>query len=160
MSLKICKKPLKRIVFSSLLVMLSACRQPASSPTYAEKAPPPTLEVTELPSDYSGADLENGRLHFNLCLSCHTIIKGGANMTGPNLYGVVGRKVASRTDYDYSDALKARTWIWDSEHLQGWLKSPQSYVPGTRMGFYGLHNDKDRLDTIAYLMVASRKGGF
>ncbi len=81
-------------------------------------------------------------------------------MIGPNLYGVVGRKVASRTDYDYSDALKARRWTWDGEHLQGWLKSPQSYVPGTRMGFYGLHDDKDRLDTIAYLMAASRISGF
>jgi cytochrome c len=131
----------------------------------ATQAPPAALSSTdkallaELPAPYRTADLDNGRLHFNLCRACHTIIQGAPNMTGPNLYGVFGRKVASVPDYGYSAALKSKAWVWDASHLNGWLKDPQSYVPGTKMGFYGLHNDQDRIDTIAYLKVASSGGG-
>jgi len=131
----------------------------------ATQAPPTPLSPTDkallaqLPAPYSTADLDNGRLHFNLCRACHTIIQGAPNMTGPNLYGVFGRKVAAVPDYGYSAALKAKDWVWDTQHLNGWLKDPQAYVPGTKMGFYGLHDDKDRIDTIAYLKVASSGGG-
>ncbi len=127
---------------------------PGLEPSAADKA-----LLAQLPAPYSTADLDNGRLHFNLCRACHTIIQGAPNMTGPNLYGVFSRRVASVPDYGYSAALKAKDWIWDTDHLNGWLRDPQAYVPGTKMGFYGLHNDKDRIDTIAYLKVASSGGG-
>jgi len=127
---------------------------PGPEPSAADKA-----LLAQLPAPYNTADLDNGRLHFNLCRACHTIIQGAPNMTGPNLYGVFGRKVASLPDYGYSAALKSKDWIWDANHLNGWLRDPQAYVPGTKMGFYGLHNDKDRIDTIAYLKVASSGGG-
>jgi cytochrome c len=141
---------------------LSACgpsgdgvAQAPSQPSAADKA-----LLAQLPAPYNTADLDNGRLHFNLCRACHTIIQGAPNMTGPNLYGVFGRKVASLPDYGYSAALKSKDWLWDANHLNGWLRDPQAYVPGTKMGFYGLHNDKDRIDTIAYLKVAASGGGF
>ena len=126
---------------------------PAVEPSAADKA-----LLAQLPAPYRTADLENGRLHFNLCRACHTIIEGAPNLTGPNLYGVFGRKVASVPDYGYSAALKSKDWVWDASHLNGWLRDPQSYAPGTKMGFYGLRNDRDRIDTIAYLKVASSGG--
>jgi cytochrome c len=127
---------------------------PAAKPSAADQA-----LLDQLPAPYRTADLENGRLHFNLCRACHTIIEGAPNLTGPNLYGVFGRKVASVPTYGYSAALRAKDWVWDADHLNGWLRDPQTYVPGTKMGFYGLRNDRDRLDTIAYLKVASSGGG-
>jgi cytochrome c len=114
--------------------------------------------LAELPPAYAHADLHNGELHFHLCLACHTIDKGGPDMTGPNLYGVFGRAVASRPDFAYSAALRSKHWVWDVSHLDGWLKNPRDYVPGTIMTFYGLRNDEDRLDTIAYLKVVSQDG--
>lgn len=114
--------------------------------------------LAQLPPAYAHADLYNGELHFHLCLSCHTVDKGGPDMTGPNLYGVFGRKVASHTDFGYSAALRAKTWTWDVDHLDLWLKDPRSYVPGTNMTFYGLRDDQDRRDTIAYLKVVSDGG--
>jgi cytochrome c len=132
--------------------------QPASAPA-PEPSPAAKALLAQLPAPYNTADLENGRLHFNLCRACHTIIQGAPNMTGPNLYGVFGRRVASVPDYGYSAALKSKDWVWDAAHLNPWLKAPQTYVPGTKMGFYGLHDDKDRIDTIAYLKVASSGGG-
>lgn len=114
--------------------------------------------LAELPPAYAAADLRNGELHFHLCLSCHTIDKGGPDMTGPNLFGVFGRQDASRPDFAYSAALKARRWTWDVAHLDPWLKDPRAYVPGSKMTFYGLRDDNDRRDTIAYLKVRSGAG--
>jgi cytochrome c len=149
---------------AAIALSLSGC-SPSGGGTSRAPAPAAQLSagdkalLSQLPAPYNTADLDNGRLHFNLCRACHTIIQGAPNMTGPNLYGVFGRRVASVPDYGYSAALKAKDWVWDADHLNGWLKDPQAYVPGTKMGFYGLHNDQDRIDTIAYLKVASSGGG-
>ena len=131
----------------------NAPAEPASAPSADAKA-----LLAQLPPAYARADLHNGELHFHLCLSCHTVDKGGPDMTGPNLYGVFGRKTASHPDFGYSAALKAKSWTWDVAHLDGWLKDPRGYVPGTNMTFYGLRDDADRRDTIAYLKVVSSGG--
>ena len=131
---------------------------PGALPPHPAPSPAAQALLDQLPPPYRTADLENGALHFNLCRACHTIAKGGPNMTGPNLYGLFGRKVASEAGYSYSAALSARSWTWDAEHLDGWLTSPRTYVPGTRMSFYGIRDDQDRRDLIAYLKVASSGG--
>lgn len=147
---------------------LGACQRSQTAEAPAPEAPspgplPPSAPpsgaqqalLDTLPPAYRHPDLENGRLHLNLCRSCHTFVQGGPDMTGPNLYGVFGRKVASRADYSYSPALAAKGWTWDAEHLDGWLRSPRTYVPGTRMTFYGITDDADRRDLVAYLKLAT-----
>jgi len=109
--------------------------------------------LASLPAPYSAADLSNGEAKFGLCRSCHTIEAGGANMTGPNLHGVVGRKAGSAPGFKYSDALKAAGITWDAQHLDAWITKPSALVPGTKMTFPGLSDAKDRTDVIAYLMV-------
>ncbi len=144
---------------------LAACHRAApealsAGPLPARVAPSAAAQalLDQLPPAYRQADLQNGRLHFNLCRACHTITPGGPDMTGPNLYGVFGRKVASKAGYSYSAALSKKDWTWDAEHLDGWLKSPRTYAPGTKMSFYGIPDDEDRRDLIAYLKVASSGG--
>jgi cytochrome c len=129
----------------------------------ASSAPPAIPEaakplLAQLPAAYAHADLDNGRLHFNLCKPCHTLTEGGPNMTGPNLYGVFGRQIASKAGFDYSAALRAKSWTWDTAHLDRWIKNPRADIPGTRMSFYGIPDDEDRRDLIAYLKVASSGG--
>ena len=141
-----------------LLLALAACGRGAPPAPPAPPSPRAAALLAELPAAYRHADLENGRLHFTLCRSCHTAIKGGANMTGPNLYGVFGRRVASRPGYDYSSALRAKSWTWDADRLDLWLKDPRADVPGTKMGFAGIRDDADRRDTIAYLKVLTGGG--
>ncbi len=114
--------------------------------------------LAELPAPYSTADLANGEAHFSLCRSCHTIIPGGADMTGPNLHGVFGRKAGTKPGYNYSDALKAAGVTWDAATLNQWLSGPQAMVPGTKMSFPGLKDPNDRRDVIGYLKVASSSG--
>ena len=76
-------------------------------------------------------------------------------MTGPNLYGVFGRKPAQAPDFAYSTALKSATFVWDLADLDKWLADPRGFMPGTKMTFPGFKDAKDRVDVIAYLAVES-----
>ncbi len=109
--------------------------------------------LASLPAPYNTADLANGKQKFGMCRSCHTIVPGGANMTGPNLHGVFGRKAGEVASYKYSDAVKNAGFIWDAAHLDKWLAEPRTFLPGTKMSFAGLKDPKDRIDLIAYLKV-------
>ncbi|MDB5368163.1 MAG: Cytochrome c2 [Rhodospirillales bacterium] len=105
-----------------------------------------------------GADLKNGQaLASRACAACHTLNPGGSTRVGPNLAGVVGRPIASVPGFNYSAALKKHQGIWDAGNLDGFLKNPRSWAPGTFMTFPGIPKDDDRRDVVAYLQ--SIKGG-
>ncbi|MBQ1542925.1 MAG: cytochrome c family protein [Caulobacteraceae bacterium] len=129
----------------------------AGSPPAAAAKGPSAKEkkalLAALPAPYNAGDLDNGQRKFALCRSCHTITQGGPDMTGPNLYGVFGRKAGSKPGYRYSDVVKNAGFDWDAEHLDKWLSSPRTFMPGTKMSFLGIPNEKDRVDLIAYLKV-------
>ena len=96
-------------------------------------------------------DISTGEKVFKKCAACHLINKGGENKIGPALYGVIGRKVASKQDYKYSKAMAAYDKNWTFEEMNGYLKKPQSYIKGTKMAFAGLRKEKDRASVILYL---------
>lgn len=141
----------------ALVLSLAACNPGTGAPD-AEGAAKTAALMAALPAPYNTADLANGKQAFQLCAACHTAIEGGANMTGPNLYGVFGRKAASAATYKYSPVLKAAGWIWTPAQLDKWLASPQTTLPGTKMAFVGLKDAKTRTDLIAYLHVVSSGG--
>ncbi len=95
-------------------------------------------------------DPEHGAVVFKQCLTCHTNVQG-QNKIGPSLWAVVGRHSASIPDYQYSTAMKNADKTWDEATLNIYLTKPQAMVPGTKMTFYGLPKEQDRLDVIAYL---------
>jgi cytochrome c len=107
--------------------------------------------IATLPAPYNTADLDNGKHKFAQCRSCHTTSQGGPNMTGPNLWGVFGRKAGSLDGFAYSDGVKAAGFTWDAEHLDKWITDPRAMIPGTKMTFFGIKDPKDRVDVIAYL---------
>ena len=109
--------------------------------------------VAALPAPYNGANYEAGRRAFGQCRSCHTIIQGGANGVGPNLFGVAGRQVAGSAGFTYSQALQDADFTWDAAHLDPWIASPSTYLPGSRMAFAGVRNETQRRDLVAYLSV-------
>jgi len=96
-------------------------------------------------------DVTHGEKIFKKCSACHVVAKGGKNLIGPALYGVVGRPVASIPDYAYSSALKAHGKNWNFTELNAFLLKPKSYIKGTKMAYAGLRKDKDRASVILYL---------
>ena len=97
------------------------------------------------------ADPKQGEAELALCKVCHTFDKGGATLIGPNLYGVVGKKIASHEGVTYTPALKAKEGDWTYENLDLWLTNPQAFAPGTSMAFPGMPDIKKRAAVIAYL---------
>jgi cytochrome c len=169
------RSELKVMIMVSAAALLTACGKAAEAPAASENAATPAAASTPapaatpvaddddaedkakalaaLPAPYNVADLENGQRKFALCRSCHTIVEGGANMTGPNLHGLFGRAAGSVPKFNYSDGVKAAGFTWDPSHLDKWLADPRGYIPGNRMTFVGVKDPKDRTDLIAYLMV-------
>jgi cytochrome c len=96
-------------------------------------------------------DAAHGEKVFKKCSACHIVAKGGKNLIGPALYGVVGRPAASVEGYAYSTALKAHGKNWSFEELNAFLLKPKSYIKGTKMAYAGLRKDKDRASVILYL---------
>ncbi len=99
------------------------------------------------------ADPEKGARVFRKCTACHKL-EDGANGTGPYLYGIVDRPVASANGFTgYSPAMQAHGGNWTPEALDAFLTRPSSYISGTSMSFAGLKKPQDRADVIAYLQT-------
>ena len=114
--------------------------------------------VAEAPIDWGTvlpvADIKAGEAVFAKCKSCHTIDAGGANGTGPNLHGTLGKKPGTHPGFAYSSGMIEegnRAKIWTYEEISEFLKAPQKHVPGTKMTFVGLKKPEDRIAVIAYL---------
>jgi cytochrome c len=101
------------------------------------------------------ANAEAGQTVAKKCAACHTFEQGEPNKIGPNLWGVVGREVASLPDFSYSSALTEKGGVWDYEHLNQFVADPRGWAPGTKMTFAGLGKPEDRADLIAYLRSLS-----
>jgi cytochrome c2 len=100
------------------------------------------------------ADPKQGQTDAGLCKVCHKFEKGGGALVGPDLYGVVGRKIASVEGFNYTPALKAHAGdVWTYEKLDPWLKNPQEFAPGTMMAFPGVPDAKKRANIIAFLRM-------
>jgi cytochrome c len=123
--------------------------QVAVAPT--ERAPAREEKVEPIAPLLASADAKAGEAAFKKCVACHTVDKGGANKIGPNLYGVIGRPVASHGGFSYSQAMKGKGGEWTYEELSRYLSAPSRYIPGNKMAFVGLPKSKERADLLAYL---------
>jgi len=99
------------------------------------------------------ADVAAGKaLYEAKCGGCHSV---DANRIGPKHRGVVGRKVASVPDYDYSPAIKKLGGVWTPARIDKWLQGPQAMAPGAKM-FLSVPDPQQRHDIIAYLASVSK----
>lgn len=106
-----------------------------------------------------GGDSVRGEKVFQYCYSCHSVHPDETNLQGPNLYGIVGRRIASQDGFTYSPALRAfALWVerWSEALLDRYLATPYKLVPKTSMAFPGVEAQDERADLIAFLRS---KGG-
>jgi len=95
--------------------------------------------------------IDHGKTVVKKCIGCHSVSKGGSNKIGPALWGVIGRKVGSISDYKYSKAMSGFGKNWDFEAMNNFLIKPKDYVKGNKMAFAGISKEKDRSSVILYL---------
>ena len=108
------------------------------------------------------ADLAAGEAAFARCVACHNANAGGANGTGPNLYGVVGGPVMHSAGFAYSEAMtahKAEAPTWTYDELDQFLTAQGRHVPGTKMSFAGIRDTQTRVNLIAWLR-SQGSGGY
>lgn len=112
-----------------------------------------------------------GEGEFRKCRACHMIqddtgtdiVKGGA--TGPNLWNIVGSKIADDADYRYSDGLLAAAeanpeLVWSEEELTAYVTDPTAWVKEksgddsarSKMTF---KLNRNQADLVAYLVTVS-----
>jgi len=109
--------------------------------------------LTAATAAHAAGDAKAGAEVFKKCAMCHSAEKDGGNSTGPNLFGVVGRKAGTTADYQYSGKLKASGIVWTPENLTKWVAKPGAMVPGTKMTFAGLSSKNQQANVVAYLQT-------
>jgi len=104
------------------------------------------------------ADTTAGQTVSTKCASCHSFAAGGPDMTGPDLYGVIGRKPGSHAGFAYSPSMVdfgGKNAAWTYDELYNFLAAPQKYINGTKMTFVGLKKPEERIALIAWLRTQS-----
>ena len=116
---------------------------------------PTAVDEPPIANLLAAADVGKGAEAFKKCVACHTIEQGGAAKLGPNLWGIMGKPVASIPGFAYSPALKEKGGTWTWEAMNDWIRSPREFAPGTKMTFAGIGKAEDRANLLAYMNAQS-----
>lgn len=100
------------------------------------------------------AAAEDGASLFAPCRACHSLDPTERGLPGPNLAGLVGRKIGGDAAFDYSPALrKARDegLTWDARRLEAFLADPAEMFPGLWMSMRGIEDAAERQALVRFL---------
>lgn len=131
------------------------------------------LALPAAAQDAAPGDAAKGENEFKKCKACHAItdpsgtdiVKGGK--TGPNLYGVVGRKAGTEEGFKYSDTLVKlgeAGEVWTPADIAAYVTDPNKYAQDktgdaaakTKMTF---KLAKNQADVVAFLAANSPAAG-
>ena len=93
------------------------------------------------------ASADDGARLFSPCRACHSLDPADQGLPGPNLSGLIGRKVGGDAAFDYSPVLRKANdegLRWDAERLDGFLSDPAKMFPGLWMSIRGVEDAADR----------------
>jgi cytochrome c len=127
---------MKRLTLSALVVIASSLAAPAAL----------------------AQDVAAGKTAFNKCMACHAIGGGARNKVGPELNGLDGRHSGTAEGYSYSDANKNSGITWNEAQFKDYIKDPKAKIPGTKMVFAGVKNEKEAADLWAFLAQYDKDG--
>lgn len=148
-------------------INLAACGSDSSN-SVSEKEESPKLSAATLGEQlildkneylasepYASSSAKKGKQQAQICRACHSLDAGGANMIGPALHGMFGRRVGEQSGFEYSPVMKNADFVWTPRALDAWLAQPGSFLPGNRMTFAGVLRKSDRDDLVTYLLDAT-----
>ncbi|HKU09305.1 MAG TPA: c-type cytochrome [Bradyrhizobium sp.] len=100
------------------------------------------------------ASAEDGAKLFTPCRACHSLDPADQGLPGPNLSGIIGRKVGGDASFDYSPVLRkanSEGLRWDAEKLDRFLADPAEMFPGLWMSIRGIEDAADRAALVRFL---------
>jgi cytochrome c len=93
----------------------------------------------------------DGAALFHTCASCHQVGPNARGAFGPELNGLFGRRAGTTPDFAYSDAMRRSGIVWNDKTLAAFLRDPDKMVPGTKMRFWGMSDERDLAALLAHL---------
>lgn len=113
-----------------------------------------SIAIVALASSVGAAvagDIAAGEKSFRKCMACHSIGENAKNMVGPAQNGLKGRKSGTVPGYNYSQANKNSGIVWDEATFKEYIKNPTAKIPGTKMTFPGIKDEKEAEDLWSFL---------
>jgi len=110
----------------------------------------------------AAAAQEDGARLFEACRACHSLDPAERGMPGPNLSGLIGRKLGSEPAFDYSPALRKahdEGLIWDTSRLDTFLADPAKMFPGLWMSMRGIEDAAERQALVGFWQNRRRVDG-
>jgi cytochrome c len=100
---------------------------------------------------------DRGAEIFRACIACHALREDATPRAGPSLAQLFGRRIASRPDYAYSEALRKLDIVWTPETVAALFDvGPAAYTPGTKMPEQRIGSAEDRKALVEFLAKATR----
>lgn len=96
-------------------------------------------------------DAAAGEKAFAKCRACHEVGETAENATGPKLNGLFGRKAGSIAGFDYSEANRNSGVTWNEAIFAKYIRDPRATIPGNKMAFSGIRNEKEIANLAAFL---------
>jgi len=106
----------------------------------------------------SAQDVAAGEQSFKKCLPCHSVGEGAKNKVGPELNGLDGRKAGATDGFNYTEGNKNSGITWNESVFKEYIKDPRAKIPGTKMVFAGIKNEKEASDLWAFLAQYDKDG--
>lgn len=110
------------------------------------------------PAPVAAQDIAAGERSWNKCRACHQVGETAKNGVGPQLNGLFGRVSGTVEGYSYSPANKNAAITWDEAVFAEYIKDPKAKIPGTKMVFAGIKNEKEIGDLTVYLKQFAKDG--
>lgn len=114
--------------------------------------------LTAATSGAQAQDAAAGEKVFAVCRPCHQVGEAAKNVVGPVLNGLFGRKSGSVEGYNYSEANKNSGITWNEAVFAEYIRDPRAKIPGTKMVYAGLKDEKRTQDLIAFLKQFDASG--
>jgi cytochrome c len=117
-----------------------------------------TLPFLALGMPAHAQDAAAGEKVFVQCRACHQVGETAKNGVGPVLNGLFGRKSGTIEGYNYSAANKDSGIVWDEAVFAEYIQNPRAKIPGTKMIYAGLKDQKRIADLTAFLKQYDKDG--